>query len=129
MRRLKASSSLAPEQENTLCSYQEIVFARMTPEQRLRIVRSMQAGGSVVSATGNDVNNAPVLHAADCGITMGSGSEVVCEAPDTASLRTSLLSLSLWSMVCLFYLSKPTGLKLTRFLLPSQICRPSGNII
>ncbi|KAI9451513.1 sodium-potassium ATPase [Lactarius psammicola] len=70
--------TLSPEQEEVLCAYQEIVFARTTPEQKLRIVRSMQARGGVVAVTGDG---------ADCGIAMGNGSDVAREAADMVLLE------------------------------------------
>ena len=78
---------LTPEQEDNLCLYQEIVFARTTPEQKLCIVRSTQACGGVVAVTGDGINNVPALHVADCGIAMGGGSDIAHEAADMVLLE------------------------------------------
>ncbi|EHK43835.1 hypothetical protein TRIATDRAFT_131293 [Trichoderma atroviride IMI 206040] len=78
--------SLSDEDWSIICEYQEIVFARTTPEQKLRIVEEFRKRDNVVAVTGDGVNDAPALRAADVGVAIVSGSDVAIEAADLVLL-------------------------------------------
>lgn len=65
------------------------VFSRMLPEHKLRLVRLLTSSGEVVAMTGDGVNDAPALRAANIGVALGSGTEVAKEASDLILLNNS----------------------------------------
>ncbi|CAO3570758.1 unnamed protein product [Mortierella alpina] len=75
-------SRMSPGEWDLVCAYEEIVFARTSPEQKLKIVNEFQQRDGVVAVTGDGVNDAPALKAADVGVAVVSGSDVAIEASD-----------------------------------------------
>ena len=78
-----AQLAALPPEQIPQAAQNTTVFARLSPEQKLMLVRALQQGDDVVAVTGDGVNDAPALRQADIGVAMGKGgTELAREAAD-----------------------------------------------
>ncbi|XP_034187714.1 sodium/potassium-transporting ATPase subunit alpha [Osmia lignaria lignaria] len=84
----------AAQLDHIVRNYEEIVFARTSPQQKLLIVESCQRLGEIVAVTGDGVNDSPALRKADIGVAMGiTGSDVAKNAADMILMDDNFASI------------------------------------
>ena len=79
--------------ELSLAAEKNILFARLSPMHKQRIVKALQANGHVVGFMGDGINDAPALRAADVGISVDSAVDIAKESADVILLEKSLMVL------------------------------------
>ncbi|KAI5987958.1 calcium ATPase transmembrane domain M-containing protein [Pisolithus orientalis] len=88
------SSLTSADWDVVVGSYMEVVFARTTPDQKMKIVQEIKCrGDNTVAVTGDGINDVPALKAADIGVAMGAGSDVAKEAAALILLKNDFASI------------------------------------